>query len=411
MVSIEKKILTAILTVIRARRAAPAAKERDLGARSLVPAAPAVVREAQFSDFTAVTELKRRWGLVPDSLENWERLWRCNPALGRMKSGLPIGWVLEAQGRVVGYLGNISLPYRYGDRTLIAVAASGFVVEPAYRAVSLSLIAAYYRQKSVDLYLSSTAIEAVGKIARAFKSDPLPQEDYETVLFWVLRPYPFARAVAKKLNLRPSLAHLGAVLGSLVIGTDKIVQRRWPRRSSTALAVTEISVSEIGDDFQALWTEKLSEGPRLLADRSPAALRWHFEIPGDQGTTRVLCCHKSGMLSGYAVIRSDSNQSDGLRRSLIADLLVKQDDPQVVSALLIAAYHHAKRAGSHTLEVLGFPQSIRQVCFQWDPYLRKYPSCPFYYKAADATLHKALSDSSAWYASPFDGDATLMPLL
>jgi len=411
MASIEKKILTEILTLIRTRQAALTSQERDLSAPRLAPAGPAVIRESQFSDFTAVTALKRRWGLVLDSFENWERLWRHNPALGHALFEPPIGWVLEAQGQVVGYLGNISLPYRYGDQMLIAVAASGFVVEPAYRAVSLSLIAAYYRQKSVDLYLTSTAIEAVGKIARAFKSEPLPQKDYETVLFWVLQPTLFLKEVAKKLNLRPSLAHWGAMLGSLAVGTDKILRRRWPRRSSATLAVTEIGVKDIGGDFQDLWKEKLSEGPRLLADRSPAVMQWHFEIPGDSGTTRVLCCHRSGNLVGYAVIRNDSNQSDGLRRSLIADMLVRHDDPQVVSALLIAAYNHAKQAGSYVLEVMGFPHSIRRVCLQWNPYLRKYPSCPFYYKAADPTLHKALSDSSAWYASPYDGDATLMPLL
>jgi hypothetical protein len=409
MTFVEEKVVDAILKMIRKRRIPSLPDDYLLSDLTISPAS-AKLREAAFTDFEAVDKLKRRWGFVQDSLENWERLWHQNPAMGGMKSGLPIGWVLEAQGRVVGYLGNISLPYRYGDRTLIAVAASGFVVEPAYRAVSLSLIAAYYRQKSVDLYLTSTAIEAVGKIARAFKSDPLPQEDYETVLFWVLQPYVFAQEVAKKLNLKPSLEHLGAMLGSLAVGTDRIVRRRWPRRSSTTLAVTEISVKEIGDDFQALWIEKLSEGPRLLADRSPAVLRWHFGIPGDQGTTCVLCAHKNGELSGYAVIRNDSSQSDGLRRSLVADMLVRQDDQQVSRALLVAAYDHAKQAGSHILEMLGFPHSIRRVCFQWNPYMRKYPSCPFYYKAADPTLHKALSDSSAWYASPYDGDATLMPL-
>ncbi|MGA9393053.1 MAG: hypothetical protein WBV69_21665, partial [Candidatus Sulfotelmatobacter sp.] len=44
----------------------------------------------------------------------------------------------------------------------------------------------------------------------------------------------------------------------------------------------------------------------------------------------------------------------------------------------------------------------------WNPYVRKYPASPFYYKAADAALHKALSDGNAWYATPFDGDTTLI---
>ena len=266
--------------------------------------------------------------------------------------------------------------------------------------------AAFYRQRSVDLYLNTTAIEASGKISRAFNADPLPQADYETVLFWVLQPYPFAQAVMKKLRLRPTLSHLGAMLASLAVRADKILRRRWPRRCSTCFAVSEISVSDIGDDFQALWIEKLNERPRLLADRSPALLRWHFEIPPDGGTVRVLCCYKNSELLGYAVIRNDQDRATGLLRSMIADTLAKQDDPAVLRALWAAAYDHARHVGSDLLEVLGFPYDIRQVCSQWKPYQwTKDP--PFYYKAADPMLHQTLSDGMAWYATPFDGDGTL----
>jgi len=406
MTALENTVTAAVLNVMRARRKGRSAPNGD---PSVPPSkvAPAGLREARFSDFTAVAQLKRRWGLTPDSLQNWERLWRRNPALGQLQYERPIGWILEVDSRVVGYLGNISLLYRYGDRTLNAVTSHGLVVEPEYRAVSLSLVAAFYRQRSVDLYLTTTAVEAVGKMARAFKSDPLPQSDYDTVLFWVLQPRPFAQAMMKKLRLGTTLAHVGGMLGSAAVGTDKVLRRRWPRRGSTCLPVDEIAISQIGDDFQALWIEKCDERPRMLADRSAAALRWHFDIPGDRGSVRVLCCRKNGELLGYAVIRNDTGPN-GLHRSVIADLVAKQDDPAVVRALLFEAYEHEKRSGSHILEVLGFPQTIRQVCLQWHPYQRKYPACPFYYKAVDPIFHKTLSDGLAWYATPFDGDTTLI---
>jgi hypothetical protein len=92
----------------------------------------------------------------------------------------------------------------------------------------------------------------------------------------------------------------------------------------------EISVGDIGDDFQALWMEKLNERPQLLADRSPGAVRWHFQIPGDSVIVRVLCCYRNRELLGYAVIRNDQNPVNGLRRSFIADMLAKQDDPAIL---------------------------------------------------------------------------------
>jgi hypothetical protein len=409
LASIERRIIDAILTRIRVKQVAPS---NELAGRQAVDSKaipPAEIREAKFSDFEAVTELKRKWGLVPDPIKNWERLWIHNPALAGGGPERPIGWVLEADGRVVGYHGNILLLYRYSGRALTVAAGHGFVVEPLYRALSVSLSRAFHRQQSVDICLTTTAIEPVTKVARVFKSQPIPQPDYETVLFWVLRPYPFAREVVKRLKLKPALSALGTFPASLAAGADQLLHRRWPSRSSNRFAISEIKVSEIGDEFQDLWAAKLSEGPRLLADRSPETLRWHFEIPGDRGTTRVLRCHENGELLGYAVIRSGAGQEGGLRRSVIADMLVKQDDSAVVGALLVAAYTHAKRAGSHTLEVLGFPQNIRKVCSRGNPYLRKYPSCPFFYVATDPELQKILSQPESWYATPYDGDTTLMP--
>ena len=93
---------------------------------------------------------------------------------------------------------------------------------------------------------------------------------------------------------------------------------------------------------------------------------------------------------------------------MIADIFAAHDDPEVLRALFAAAYEHAKRTGSEILEVLGLPQEVRRVLSESRPYLRRYPACPFFYKAADPTLHKELADGMAWYASPFDGDTTLV---
>ena len=409
MTSFEKTLSGAVLKRIRARRAARSQNNLEHPLAPSSPLAPAKLREVTFEDYQAVDALKRRWGLTSDSLENWKRLWNCNPALAQIQAKLPNGWVLESDGKIVGYLGNIVFLYRFGDRTLIAATSSGFVVDPPYRAVSVSLIAAFYRQKSVDLFIATTAIESVGKIARAFKSDPLPQPDYETVMFWVLQSYPFVKAVLKKLDLNAALLKMGGAVGCVAVAGDKIARQRWPRKSSDRLVVTTINVGQIGDEFESLWIEKLAEGKRLLADRSPATLRWHFDIPGDRGGTRVLCCRENGQLVGYAVIRDNFNQRNGPQRSVLADMLVKKDEPAVIRSLIAAAYQHAKHSGSHTFEVLGFPSNIRKICAEGKPYLRKYPACPFFFKAADSVLHKTLSAPELWYGSPFDGDATLMP--
>ncbi|SPF40185.1 conserved hypothetical protein [Candidatus Sulfotelmatobacter kueseliae] len=408
MASIEKRIISALLAKMRKRRGARMAPHGKLSVDSTAVVPPARLREALFSDFAAVAELKRRWGLGADSLENWERLWCRNPALVGSGVKRPIGWVLEANGAIVAYLGNISLQCRYGDRTLTAVTATAFVAEPPYRALAVTLAAAFYRQKSVDLFITSSAIEASGKIALAFKCAALPESDYDTVRFWVLRSYPFAQVLMNELRVSRLLLPIGSILAALAIRADTIIRRRWPRRSAIRLAVSEISLDDVGDDFQTLWTEKIKEKTRLYADRSAATLRWHFDIPGDRGRVRVLCCHKDGKLDGYAVVRSEVDPRAGLRTSTVADMIVRQDDPAVVHALLVAAYEHAKNEGSEIFQIQGFTCDVREVFSDWAPYQRKFPAHPYFYKATDPVLHRVLGDPKAWYACPFDGDASLV---
>ncbi len=410
MASFQEKITTSILARIRARRE----PNHPVGGRPLAPTAvvaPAKLREVTFADFNEVAKLKERNGLAADSVENWDRLWRRNPALLRGNMPRPMGWVLEANGGVVGYMGSIPLQCRYGDRTLNAVSSHGFTVDPPYRALAVSLPAAFYRQKSVDLFLTTSAIEASGKIALAFRCLTLPQPDYDSVLFWVLRPYAFATGVMKKLELRPLLATVGGVLAALAVSSDTALRHRKPTQADATRSVSEAGLGAIGDDVDELWGETVkekSETPRLFADRTPAALRWHFEIPGDRGSVRVLRCHKDGKLDGYAVVRSDIDPESGLRKSMIADMIAREDDEAVIQSLWVAAYQYAERAGSDVLEVLGFPNYIRAASSKWRPYQRKYPAHPYYFKAVDPKLHAELSHGEAWYACPFDGDATLI---
>ena len=409
MSALEEKIVSTLLKVMRSRRSSSAEVESGSVVPEPAPISAVRQREVHFSDFEAVAALKKRSGLSSDSLENWHRIWRDNAAVQFATSPLCKGWVLEADGRIVGYLGSVPLLYHLGERPLLTATASGFAVEPAYRALSIGLLGAFYRQKNIDLFLNTTAIESVGKLAGGFEARPLPQENYDTVLFWVLDTHGFVSAVAKKFGRTGKLTTVATALGSLALKTKSVFHGGNHISASGRFKVREILVSEVGDDFEPLWLRKLAEKNRLLADRDPAQLRWHFTIPEDRRDTRVLRCELEGRLVGYAVVQSETDQKTGLRRCLLSDMLVEGDDPEAVKSLGAAVYKFARAFQCHVLEVLGFPTNLRQVFLQWKPYSRKYPACPFYFKARDRAVQGILGTADVWYASPFDGDTTLMP--
>jgi hypothetical protein len=379
-------------------RSEPGLENRSLSVRQ---------REVRLSDFESVAKLKERWGLGTDTWDNWCRLWQRNPALAVVKSQLSMGWVLETERGIVGYQGSVPLLYQFAGRTLLAAAGTSLVVEPEYRARSVGLLASFYQQPGVDLVLITTAIPSVGELSKALRAKALPQHDYDTVLFWVLDTREFAKAVATRLGFDGGVAALGTVLGSLALRTDSRIHRRHPRQI-THLGVTEIQVDDIGDEFQALWQRKASEKPRLMAERSLLCLRWHFTIPGRTSRTVVLCRHRSDRLIGYAIVQHRVDPTTGMRKCLLADILVEQDDSSVIASLLGAAYANAVSSGDHVFEVVGLPRNVRQIFMSRHPYLRAYPALPFFYKVMDKGLAQTLADENAWYAGPFDGDTTLM---
>ena len=87
-----------------------------------------VLREARAVDFDAIAAVKRRNGMPA---EPWAWLWQENPARAAFPADFPLGWVLDCEGLVVGYLGNVPLQYYRGGNKLRAAVARGFVVDPA----------------------------------------------------------------------------------------------------------------------------------------------------------------------------------------------------------------------------------------------------------------------------------------
>src|SRR5438445_7480958 len=86
------------------------------------------LREAKFEDYPQVTSLAKEYGMpLQRTFDEWRHLWVSNPAY--RKFGVwPIGWVLEAEGRIVGHLGNIPSLYELGDRQLLCASGYAWVV-------------------------------------------------------------------------------------------------------------------------------------------------------------------------------------------------------------------------------------------------------------------------------------------
>jgi hypothetical protein len=399
----------AILRRIRARNEAKSHLEnRDTGAGP-DDKKQIAVREAKFEDFEQVSAMNSRLGQGPDTAENWRRLWRDNPAIRLCGAPSRIGWVLEDAGRIVGFLGSIPLIYEFAGSPLVAAATCRFAVEPGFRAFSHLLVMAFFRQRDVQLFIDSSATPAAGKIMAALKAQVLPQQSFKSVLFWVLSPRRYSAYALRKLGLHPLLVSFGSLCGQLALGIADWFRSREPRADSQRLLVQEEPLSSLGVCFEHFVDSHEARLTRLLAKRSSEILRWHFEPPLNRRPVSVFTCFQNGEMRGYLLLRFYEESPEGLRRALLADLLVQDNDRAVLAALLCAAVKKARDSRADILEVVGFPEAVREQLLDYRPYARNLPANPFYFKAREKNLQDALQQQAAWYACAYDGDSTLWP--
>ena len=152
------------------------------------------------------------------------RLDRCGCALDsatiRCKTGAPSGWIiprssprrisrlaglLEAEQRIVGFLGSVPTQFVLGDQRVLAVSAHAMVIEPEYRRSNrLRIAEPLFSLAGVDLVLNTSANPGSGRIFQAFQAARVPSPEYDRCLMWVLQPAVFLRSYLRRRGAFPS---------------------------------------------------------------------------------------------------------------------------------------------------------------------------------------------------------------
>ena len=363
------------------------------------------IREFCFKDWDLVQELKIRVGLSPLIIERQRQSCKKNPALRRRPSP-STGWVMEINGKIVGYLGSIPMLFRFENNDVTAAAASSFAVDPDYRSSCFQLTAAFLNQQNIDLFLVTTANPGAEQIFRFFKAKSIAQKNYNQVLFYICNNRNFLKSALIKKNLPSAIAFLGSIFLAPLLYFERLFKWRFPKGEGSN-KIKLIGVKSIGNEFDELWEKKTAVDPqRLYAYRTSKFLRWHFNSFPEH-MIKILCAYQENTLVGYAIVMREEVINIGLIRYKVVDLFVENDDLNTIDQLIKESYNYAKKAGASVLEMIGFPECVRNRFATGNPYSRMLPSWPYLYKSTNSSLHDKLKSEPVWYASPFDGDASL----
>ncbi len=353
------------------------------------------LRPATFEDADSIARLGLRNGGGQLDIPVWRARWELYPLAAELKP-IPIGWVLEQDGEVVGTFGNVPLVYELEGRRLVAAIAADWAVDAAYRSMSIRLLTTFLKQPGVDLCINGSANPTVSKVLASMKTPAIPEPDYSSPMFWAASPVEFVGAVLRKRAVRFSnvLAWpAGAALGVWDYA-------RGSGRGGSSEKVFRLPAFD--DRFDRLW-DLLRQGPaRLRSVRTCAVLEWRFGRALRQEGAVLLAAGSLDRLTGYAVLQRRPNPELGLGVYDVVDLQAAGDNAETVRSLLIAAVAAAREDGVGALKFLTGHPSKRLPAIGLHPHSYNLGYNQLYYRTTSPDLATALDSPDVWDFAPFE---------
>jgi hypothetical protein len=377
-----------------------AASKAGLADPAKAPYSDAKARQARIEDYHEIVALQLRNGLSTRSYADWSALWTDNP--GQLNQQLPIGWVLEgAGGEVRGYFGNLPLAYQFRGRTLQAVTAHSWVVDPAYRCHSLKLAYRFLKQ-DVDLFVVTTPNAITEKALRAFKFSRVNSGRWDQTGFWITGYRGFARSALRAASM-PWPGMLAYPLSAALFLGDAFAGPR-PRSPGGEFELC----SGFDFRFDDFWEELKGEQEGcLLAERSRATLEWHFRPALARNDAWILAVQRGSRLVAYAIFDRQDRAALQLTRLRLTDFQALHGFEGLLRPALGWMLNKCRDEGIHVAENVGCWLERFGVAGTAARHHRRLHSWLFYYKTRDQELFRQLADPNVWVPSSFDGDASL----
>src|SRR5215469_14866695 len=166
------------------------------------------VREASLSDYQPIVALTARNGPEVRAQEAWEHLWISNPVYKKFPNWA-IGWVMEQDGEIVGFLGNIPISYSFKGREIVSACTFSMSVDLPFRGHARLLINQLLRwaKANLEFHFCTTANEHSGPLSDRLKIPRVPVGDWSKSAFWIANYHEFLEAALERKRWPKLLAY------------------------------------------------------------------------------------------------------------------------------------------------------------------------------------------------------------
>ena len=362
------------------------------------------IREIQTEDYPQIRELHIKYNLkILDKVE-WINFWSRNPCIQDSKDSLPLGWILEENKRIVGYLGNIPKEYYYKNKKFVIACSHAWIAEDKYRLEAFSLLNSFFSQKNIDIFMVTSANNISAKIFTRYNAKKIPLQNYQNSMFVILDLekliYSFLKY--KRLPFEKMIGKLVFYLASIIFYKKLTF---WKKINKSK----KVELSKIIDgEFDEFWhSYKLNFQDKFLQSRTSNWIKWHMQNKIENGKAWIMSVRENNKILGYAICSERNNDKIKLRRIALIDLVSLEDNQEVYISLIKDCISEAKERGYHIFEIIGFKNLKRKIFSNFKTFNRKLPGFPFYYKSRNYIHDNFLKLGETWDPSLIDGDSFL----
>jgi len=351
------------------------------------------VRAIESDDHEALNALHRSVGWPQRSPAGWRWL-ESNPA--RLAAGAQAGWLLEAEsdGAPCGMLGNFVQRFHRGTEVLYGATAFSIIVSPQARGQSARLLDRFADQPGLFARYVFNANPASSPLYRRHGMTAWPKTTHDLKLSWRVNPLVCAQGrVWREIDRRiPRLidpAH------------ERLLNDRLAEPAPLVLPAGVAVLTDLADRsrFGDFWATLKAEG-LLIAERSPATLRWRLSDP-DLTLKPILLAFNAGKtITGYAMaVVSKGNPIEPPMLEIL-DLVALKTESSAIPALMTALLTNARMLGAAKVRIQMVNDDLLARLGPLVASARREGG----WGHGHARFEPGIEGIGSWMPTPFDGD-------
>ncbi|GAW42184.1 hypothetical protein SH203_02600 [Brevundimonas sp. SH203] len=350
------------------------------------------VRPIVRSDHDALNRLHREVGWPERSPAGWRWL-ESNPA--REALDAPAGWVItDEHDRPAAMLGNFVQRFQHGSRTLYGATGFSIIVPPSRKGASRPLIRAFLKQSGLFARYTFNANARSAPLYGLFGLRPWPGQTHALKLSWTTDRLACIGGRVLRTLLGGISAETAARLGEQLMN-PRVFGRHVLTLPDGVSVLRDLSDASAYGDF---W-RRLSKEDRLLADRSPATLRWRLSDPDLTLPPVMLTCMRGGAVVGLAMAQITKTSLIEPPCLDIVDLIALETDQDALPLLTRALIANARAMGAAKVRLQMTTPRLLEALGDLTQSARR--------EGGWGHCHAIVDDpalAEAWAPTPFDGD-------